>query len=62
MDFLKAPEARLACSELSSALNLTGCSNVPADHVSFWDNEVLKTGRRSFKFIMTPHVHHRDSR
>jgi flavorubredoxin len=27
----------------------------------FWDNEVLKTGKRILRFIMTPHVHHWDS-
>src|ERR671922_390519 len=61
MGFLKAPNARLVCSELSSRLNLTGWFNVPIDHISFWENEMLKTGKRSFKFIMTPHVHHWDS-
>jgi flavorubredoxin len=40
---------------------LTGWHNCPVDHISFWDNEILKTGRRIFKFIMTPHVHHWDS-
>jgi flavorubredoxin len=35
--------------------------NVPTDHISFWDNEVLKTGKRILRFIMTPHVHHWDS-
>jgi flavorubredoxin len=29
--------------------------------MSFWDNETLKTGKKQFKFIMTPHVHHWDS-
>lgn len=61
MEFLKSPRAKLVCSDLSSKLNLTGWYNMPADHVSFWDNEVLKTGKRSFRFIMTPHVHHWDS-
>jgi flavorubredoxin len=61
MDFLKAPKAKLVCSDLSSKLNLTGWRNVPVDHLSFWDNQVLKTGKRSFRFIMTPHVHHWDS-
>ncbi len=61
MDFLKAPKARLLCSELTSKLNLTGWYNVPVDHISFWENETLKTGRRTFRFIMTPHVHHWDS-
>ena len=48
-------------SDLSSKLNLMGWYNVPTDHLSFWDNEVLKTGKRILRFIMTPHVHHWDS-
>ena len=58
MEFLKAPKAKLLCSDLSSKLNLTGWYNIPADHISFWDNEVLKTGKRILRFIMPPHVHH----
>ena len=61
MEFLKSPNAKLVCSDLSSKLNLTSWYNVPCDHISFWDNEILKTGKRIFKFIMTPHVHHWDS-
>lgn len=61
IDFLKAPKAKLVCSDLSSKLNLMGWKGVPSDHISFWDNESLKTGKRNFKFIMTPHVHHWDS-
>ena len=61
MEFLESADAKLVCSDLSSKLNLTGWYNVPIDHISFWDNEILKTGKRSFKFIMTPHVHHWDS-
>ncbi|MEP0824732.1 MAG: hypothetical protein HRF40_04535 [Nitrososphaera sp.] len=61
MEFLKAPKARLVCSDLSSKLNLVGWYNMPADHISFWDNETLSTGKRTFRFIMTPHVHHWDS-
>jgi flavorubredoxin len=61
MEFLKAPKAKLLCSDLSSKLNLTGWYNVPADHISFWDNETLKTGKRILRFVMTPHVHHWDS-
>ncbi len=34
---------------------------MPVDHISFWENETLKTGKRRFRFIMTPHVHHWDS-
>jgi flavorubredoxin len=61
MKFLKAPKTKLVCSDLSSKLNLTGWYNVPCDHISFWDNEILKTGKHAFRFIMTPHVHHWDS-
>lgn len=61
MAFLESADARLVCSDLSSKLNLTGWYNIPIDHISFWDNEILKTGKRSFRFIMTPHVHHWDS-
>ena len=61
MDFLKAPKARLLCSDLTSKLNLSGWNNVPVDHISFWENETLKTGKKTFRFIMTPHVHHWDS-
>ena len=61
MEFLKAPRSKLVCSDLSSKLNLTGWYNIPVDHVSLWDNEVLKTGKKTFRAIMTPHVHHWDS-
>ncbi len=61
MAFLDSADARLVCSDLSSKLNLTGWYNIPVDHISFWEGEILKTGKRRFKFIMTPHVHHWDS-
>jgi len=61
MDFLKAPKAKLICSDLSSKLNLGGWNNVPVDHISFWENETTKTGKKTLRFIMTPHVHHWDS-
>jgi flavorubredoxin len=61
MEFLKSPKARLVCSDLSSKLNLTGWYNMPVDHISFWDGKVLKTRKKSLRFIMTPHVHHWDS-
>jgi flavorubredoxin len=61
MAFLESADAKLVCSDLSSKLNLTGWNGIPTDHISFWDNEVLKTGKRQFRFIMTPHVHHWDS-
>jgi len=61
MAFLDSADAKLVCSDLSSKLNLTRWHDVPVDHFSFWDNEILSTGKRRFRFIMTPHVHHWDS-
>ena len=61
MAFLESADAKLVCSDLSSRLNMMGWYNVPVDHISVWDNDILKTGKRQFKFIMTPHVHHWDS-
>ncbi len=61
MKFLESADAKLVCSDLSSKLNLMGWYNVPADHIAVWDNDILKTGKNQFKFIMTPHVHHWDS-
>lgn len=60
MEFLEAPNVRLICSDLSSKLNLMGWK-MPVDHISFWENESLKTGRMTLRFLMTPHVHHWDS-
>jgi flavorubredoxin len=54
MEFLKPPKAKLLCSNLSSKLNLRGWLSVPADHISFWDNEVLNTGKRELRFVMPP--------
>jgi flavorubredoxin len=61
MEFLNAPGVKLLCSDLSSKLNLTGWGGMRADHISFWDNETLKTGKKTLRFLMTPHVHHWDS-
>ncbi len=61
MAFLESADAKLVCSDLSSKLNMMGWYNIPVDHISVWDNDILKTGRMQFKFIMTPHVHHWDS-
>jgi flavorubredoxin len=58
MEFLESTNAKLVCSDLSSELNMIGWYNVPVDHLSVWDNDILKTGKMQFKFIMTPHVHH----
>jgi flavorubredoxin len=61
MEFLESADAKLVCSDLSSKLNLMGWYNIPVDHIAVWDNDILKTGKNQFKFIMTPHVHHWDS-
>jgi flavorubredoxin len=61
MAFLESIDAKLVCSDLSSKLNMTGWYNIPLDHLSVWDNDILNTGKRQFKFIMTPHVHQWDS-
>jgi flavorubredoxin len=60
MEFLESANAKLVCSDLSSKLNLIDWYNIPVDHISTWDNDTLKIGKRQFKFIMTPHVHHWD--
>ena len=61
MAFLESADAKLVCSDLSSKLNMIGWYNVPIDHIAVWENDILKIGKRQFKFIMTPHVHHWDS-
>jgi flavorubredoxin len=61
MEFLESADAKLVCSDLTSKLNMTGWYNIPLDHLSVWDNDILNTGKRQFKFIMTPHVHQWDS-
>lgn len=61
MAFLESPNTKLVCSDLSSKLNLMGWYNVPTDHISVWDGDLLNTGKKKFRFIMTPHVHHWDS-
>jgi flavorubredoxin len=61
MGFLESTDAKLVCSDLSSKLNMTGWYNVPIDHISVWDNDILKIGKMQLKVIMTPHVHHWDS-
>ena len=61
MGFLESADAKLVCSDLSSILNMRGWYNVPVELMSVWDNDILKTGKKHFKFIMTSHVHHWDS-
>ncbi len=58
MGFLESAYAKLVCSDLSSKLKMMGWYNIPLDHIAVWEIEILKTGKRQFKYIMTPHVHH----
>ena len=62
MEFLQSPKIRLVCNDLSS--KLTGCYNVPVNHISFWDNETLKTGTKSpiYHDSSCSLVHHDDIR
>ncbi|MGN6631542.1 MAG: hypothetical protein ACTHKP_04810 [Nitrososphaeraceae archaeon] len=60
MEFLKVSKAKMICSDLSSKLNLTEMK-MPIDHISVWENESLKIGRMTPRFLVTPHVHHWDS-
>ena len=59
MELLKVSKAKMICSDLSSKLNLTEWK-MPIDHISFWENESLKIGRMTRRFLMTHHVHHWD--
>jgi flavorubredoxin len=61
MQFLESPRAKLVCSRLSSSLNLEGWFNLPKEHIAMWEGETLSIGKKSLRFIMTPHVHHWDS-
>ena len=58
---LKDYRYNLKRSDLSSKLNITGWYKLTCDHISYWDNEILKIGKHSFRFIMTLHVHHWDT-
>jgi flavorubredoxin len=55
-----APNSTLACSALSSALNLGGWnySGRVEGHV---DGEIIDLGKHKLRFLETPHVHHWDS-
>jgi flavorubredoxin len=45
MEFLESANAKLICSDLSSKLNLMGWYNIPVDHISTWDNDILRLAR-----------------
>ena len=46
MGFLESAYAKVVCSDLSSRLNMSGWYNIPADHMSVWDIDILKTGMK----------------
>ena len=58
MAFLESADAKLVCSDLRSNLNMMVRYNVSVDHITGWDNDILKTGKNHFKFIMTPPVYY----
>jgi flavorubredoxin len=55
-----APESTLACSAMSSDLNLSGW-NYRGRVEGRRDGEVIDLGKRKLRFLETPHVHHWDS-
>jgi flavorubredoxin len=55
-----APGSTLACSALSSDLNLSGW-NYGGRVEGHCDGEVIDLGRHKLRFLETPHVHHWDS-
>jgi flavorubredoxin len=55
-----APGSTLACSALSSDLNLSGW-NYGGRVEGHCDGEVIDLGRHRLRFLETPHVHHWDS-
>jgi flavorubredoxin len=55
-----APDSTLACSALSTELNLRGW-NYPGHVEGYTEGEVIDLGKRKLRFLETPHVHHWDS-
>jgi hypothetical protein len=51
MSFLEYADTKLVCSDIGSNLIMMGWYNVPVDHISVWDNDILKTGKKHFKSI-----------
>ena len=56
----EAPEAVLACSAASAAVNLGGW-NFKGRIEGHEDGDVIDLGRHKLRFLETPHVHHWDS-
>ena len=55
-----APDSTLACSILSSILNLSGW-NYSGRVEGHSDGETIDLGKHKLRFLETPHVHHWDS-
>jgi flavorubredoxin len=55
-----APNSALACSALSSMLNLNGW-NYKGRVEGHMEGEVIDLGKHRLRFLETPHVHHWDS-
>ena len=51
-----APNAKAVCSELGALVNMSDFAIRPA--LAMKSNDILKTGRRSYRFIRTPHLPH----
>ncbi len=51
-----APSAKAVCSELGALVNMSDYAIRPA--LAMKSNEILQTGKRTFRFIRTPHLPH----
>ena len=51
-----APNAKAVCSEAGALVNMTDYAIRPA--LAMKGNEILHTGKRSYRFIRTPHLPH----
>jgi flavorubredoxin len=51
-----APSAKAVCSELGALVNMSDYAIRPA--LAMKSNEILQTGKQTFRFIRTPHLPH----
>ncbi len=51
-----APQARAVCSEVAALVNMTDFAIRPA--FAMKNNQILKTGKKQYRFIRTPHLPH----
>ncbi len=51
-----APDSKAVCSELGALVNMSDFAIRPA--LAMKSNEILNTGRRTYRFIRTPHLPH----